>query len=180
MGINAFCTAVANGFLEMAVLLSMNGAQVHKAMTYNIGEYLSLALKAPNAVRGLRWDYMSVLHYRILQKDIDMVWMLALAGVPLDIKFKELEKPAKTVWEMCGDNQELHRALLHFWSPQDHRRHPKCVRNAVVSMLLIAKKQQWPLDNEIKFKIFQFIAYGWPDYTSKSTNYPPAKFIRLE
>jgi hypothetical protein len=62
----------------------------------------------------------------------DMVWTLVFAGADLDCEIF-VEGYPHSVWELCptGD-PETKKALLHFWEPSTHFRHPKEVREAIV------------------------------------------------
>eukprot|EP00026_Physarum_polycephalum_P008705 Phypoly_transcript_08802.p1 GENE.Phypoly_transcript_08802~~Phypoly_transcript_08802.p1 ORF type:complete len:355 (+),score=48.37 Phypoly_transcript_08802:216-1280(+) len=161
LGVKALNAAVANNHTDIMALLIKYGANIDIAATCDIGENLYHTIKGWKGDDSQKWEFMSSLHYAIINRYIDTVWILALAGVPTNIPYKEKKQKEQTVWELCGDDMSMRSALMHIWSPQDHFRHPQCVRNAIVSVLLIAKRQHWGFDSEVMCQIFQYIAYGW-------------------
>eukprot|EP00026_Physarum_polycephalum_P012834 Phypoly_transcript_13172.p1 GENE.Phypoly_transcript_13172~~Phypoly_transcript_13172.p1 ORF type:complete len:207 (+),score=21.57 Phypoly_transcript_13172:425-1045(+) len=153
--INALCTAVANNRTDIVKLLIKQGANIDKAMELNIAQNLKDALQDGNEVAS-KWDCLSAFHYAIINRYTDMVWILALEGTNTNIPYKEKGQEEKSVWELCENDASMREALQLYWSPKNHFRFPKSVRNVIVSVLLIAKRQRWPLDTELMYKIFQY------------------------
>eukprot|EP00026_Physarum_polycephalum_P011355 Phypoly_transcript_11573.p1 GENE.Phypoly_transcript_11573~~Phypoly_transcript_11573.p1 ORF type:complete len:389 (+),score=56.53 Phypoly_transcript_11573:25-1167(+) len=172
IGINALCAAVVNNYADMVKLLIKHGACVDRAASFNIGLTLRLGLKGSKGEDIKLWIFMSPFHYAIKNRYLDTIWILGLAGISSSTLYQEKGQKALSVWELCAGDASTHSALLHFWSPQDHFRHPKCTRKAIISVLLIAKRLQWPFDKGILFKIFQHVAYGWWPKSAKRAKLP--------
>jgi len=109
----------------------------------------------------------SPIFYAVKQGFSDMVWKLIFAGADLNIEVFVDGFP-HTIWEMCNsDDVATQKALFHFWEPDTHIRHPKKVRDAIVCVMLIARRQNWGFDAPIFRHLLSFIAYDWLDYPKK-------------
>jgi len=47
------------------------------------------------------------------------------------------------------------------WTPKTHLKFPKCVRDSVTSLLLVAKHQLWNAPQFIMHKIIGYVCIGW-------------------
>lgn len=58
-----------------------------------------------------------------------MVWLLVFAGA--DVNCEIQDEFSETIWELSGIEPATYKALLHFWEPSTHFRHPQKVRDAI-------------------------------------------------
>ncbi len=85
-----------------------------------------------------------------------MVRLLVCAGADLNVPYYDSEGERKTVWDLCSanGNDSMKLALKHTWTPGTHKKYPRTVRDAIYCVLLIAKRQRWPIPEFILFSIF--------------------------
>jgi len=52
----------------------------------------------------------------------------------------------------------MRKAVSVEWTPEKHIYYPTKIKTEIFMLLLIAKKQNWPLLKEILFYIFKYVA----------------------
>jgi len=106
----------------------------------------------------------TALHFALITRNKNLVWLLVTSGADLNIPCSSPTKP-QTVWDLAGNDTNLLWALRQRWIPQEHHKFPKHIRDAIVSVLLVAKQQKWKLDNSMLQLILSYIAFDF--YSTK-------------
>ncbi|CAJ1379659.1 unnamed protein product, partial [Effrenium voratum] len=93
----------------------------------------------------------TALHMAIMQKQPELVTLLVCAGA------KELPRrrgdASSSCRELCGEDFALLEALAAEWKPETHRLFPESVRESVKAALLVAQRQNWPVPENVLFKV---------------------------
>lgn len=66
-----------------------------------------------------------------LYRQAAKVWHLVLNGADTTLPYIH-HNTSKTVWQLCDGDAATREALLHFWTPQTHKLHPRWTKNAIV------------------------------------------------
>lgn len=149
-GLHIACSA---GNLPLVALLLARSADVNAVAT-NLHQ-------APSG-RESRTDPPGIpvketaLHQAIIAKRAALVTMLVCAGADRDAQ-RVRESVSSSCIELCGDDDDLLKALQAEWTPETHKLFPREVQRNVEAVLLVAKRQKWPIPRPVLSKIFNFL-----------------------
>jgi len=117
------------------------------------------------------------LHITIRSGNTKLVSILVINGANLLIPWRYGDTETYP-FELCKTD-EMHKAISVEWTPEKNIYYPIKIKSEIFMLLLIAKKQNWPLPKEILFYIFKYIAsYRLPPL-SPSPSPPPQQEINF-
>lgn len=150
--------ACRKGDLAMIALLIARGANVDALRVSLDMENLDVESTTDDPrdpdyvcpVRCVKVEETAV-HMAIKHQNVNLLLVLAFAGADVS-KSRVRGGVATSTASLCNGNEELLTALKAEWTPETHHLFPVEVKDSVKTALLIAKRQQWPLPNDVLFK----------------------------
>eukprot|EP00298_Acanthocystis_sp_HF-20_P008031 c17428_g1_i2.p1 GENE.c17428_g1_i2~~c17428_g1_i2.p1 ORF type:complete len:369 (+),score=115.36 c17428_g1_i2:48-1154(+) len=101
----------------------------------------------------------TALNHAIQSKNLDVVTVLLVRGADKNIPYVYGDKKTYPI-ELCQENEELKQILTTVspkWNPIYHKFQSKNIKSTVFSFLLVLKRQNWKLDNDVTHHIFSFL-----------------------
>mmetsp|Transcript_63245 Transcript_63245/g.142239 ORF Transcript_63245/g.142239 Transcript_63245/m.142239 type:complete len:225 (-) Transcript_63245:76-750(-) len=101
----------------------------------------------------------TALHMALRREDSDLATLLVCAGADAACDRVRGEEQTPCT-ELCNGNETLIKALSAEWTPESHKFFPAKVRESVEAALMIARRQKWPLPENVLFSICALAASG--------------------
>eukprot|EP00164_Ancoracysta_twista_P000037 GFYU01000050.1.p1 GENE.GFYU01000050.1~~GFYU01000050.1.p1 ORF type:complete len:457 (-),score=140.86 GFYU01000050.1:76-1368(-) len=99
----------------------------------------------------------TALHIALRGKCPELVTLLRAAGADDSIGYKEDGETTPTK-DLCQGDKDLIKALESEWTPETHKLFPKQFRDSVKEVLLVSKREDWVLPEDILHLVFKAAA----------------------